>query len=220
VLEEDFSSPNDSLQIDNVERTGTAGERIKIRLSDGSCFFARDEDLKRLGIDPYDRGSDLHLSEATIRGLRDSSARIQAMDKALDLLARAPHSTFTLRTKLLRRKFETRVVEEILTSLLDNGYLDDAGFAEDWLRNRCERRPEGRAALLAGLLRKGIGRRLAEQVLQMYLTPELEREHALRVLEKLRRQGVMDQARLINRLKARGFAFPLIRSLLERPEEL
>ena len=219
MLEEDSSSPNDRLKIEKAERTGTAGERIKIRLSDGSCFFVRDEDLNGLGIDPFDPVSGLRLTGAAIRGLRQSSTRIRAMDKALELLARAPHSTFTLRTKLLQRKFDPRVVEEILASLRENSYLDDAGFAEQWLRSRCERHPEGRAALLAGLVRKGIRRQVAEQALQEYLTPELEREHALRVLDKLRRRGVNDNARLMNRLKARGFAFPLIRRLLQRPEE-
>jgi regulatory protein len=218
VQEEDSSSPSDNLKLVQADRTGTAGERIKLQLSDGSCFFVSDSDLKEQGISTNELLPDLELSVATIQGLKHSSVLRQVREKALDLLSRAPHSTFSLRMKLLRRSFDPRVVEEVLQLLIEDEYLDDGRFAENWLRSRIERRPEGRAVLVAGLLRKGVPREIAEGAVNRYLTPALERENALRALEKMKRSGETDPLKLKRKLRARGFPFPLIRRVVEGEE--
>jgi len=215
VQGEDSSSPNDNLKLVQADRTGTTGERIKLQFSDGSCFFVSDADLREQGLHAVELLPDLELSEAVIRGLKHSSAVRLVRDKALDLLSRAPHTVFSLRMKLLKRGHNTRTVGEVLESLSEQGYLDDSGFAEDWVRSRIERRPEGRALLIAGLLRKGVAREVAEGSVNRYLTPELEQENAFRALEKLRRSGETDPSRLKSKLRARGFSYPLIRRTLE-----
>jgi regulatory protein len=215
VQEEDSSSPSDSLSLVEAERTGTAGERIKLRLSDGSSFFVSEEDLRDQGISPFELVPELQLCRAVIRGLRESSLRRQAREKALDLLARAPHSTYSLRLKLLKRGFDARIVEEVLNFLREKEYLDDRRFAESWLRSRTERRPEGRALLVSALLRKGIRREVAEDAVDDLFTPDMEWEHARRALSKLKRSGESDPDRLMRKLAARGFSYPLIRGVIE-----
>ena len=215
VQGDDSSSPNDNLKLVQADRIGTIGERIKLQFSDGSCFFVSDADLREQGLHTVDLLPDLELSEAVIRGLKHSSAVRLVRDKALDLLSRAPHTVFSLRMKLLKRGHNPRTVGEVLESLSEQGYLDDSGFAESWLRSRIERRPEGRALLVAGLLRKGVAREIAEGSVNRFITPELEQENALRALEKLRRSGETDPSRLKSKLQARGFSYPLIRRTLE-----
>jgi regulatory protein len=151
--------------------------------------------------------------------LKHSSLVRQVREKALDLLARAPHTTFSLRMKMHKRNFESRAVEEVLQFLKRQEYLDDRRYAENWLRSRIERRPEGRAVLIAGLLRKGVPREIAEGSVNRYLTPALERENAFRALEKLKRSGETDPAKLRRKLRARGFPFPLIRRVVEGKSE-
>jgi regulatory protein len=219
VQEEDFSSPSDNLKLVQADRTGTAGERIKLQFSDGSCFFVTDSDLKDIGISALDLVSGLELSGAVIDRLKHSSLVRQVREKALDLLARAPHTTFSLRMKMHKRNFESRAVEEVLQFLKRQEYLDDRRYAENWLRSRIERRPEGRAVLIAGLLRKGVPREIAEGSVNRYLTPALERENAVRALEKLKRSGETDPAKLRRKLRARGFPFPLIRRVVEGKSE-
>ena len=219
VQEEDSSSPSDSLSLLEAERTGTAGERIKLRLSDGSCFFICEEDLRDQGISPFELVPGLQLSGALIRRLKEGSVRRQAREKALDLLARAPHTTFSLRLKLLKRGFDAPIVEEVLNFLREKEYLDDRRFAESWLRARTERRPEGRALLVSGLLRKGLHREVAEDAVDDFLTPDVEQEHARRALDKLKRSGETDPDRLMRKLAARGFSYPLIRGVIEEHRE-
>lgn len=215
VQEEDSSSPSDNLKLVQVERTGTGGERIKLQFSDGSCFFISDSDLREQGISAAELSPALQLPAAVIHRLKQIALIRQIREKALDLLGRAPHTTFSLRMKLLKRGFESPAVGEVLQFLKREGYLDDGVFAEDWVRNRIERRPEGRAVLVAGLRRKGISREIAEGAVNRYLTPELESENAARALEKLKRSGENDPAALKRKLRARGFSFPLIRRVMD-----
>jgi regulatory protein len=215
VQEEDSSSPSDKLKLVQAERTGTGGERIKLQFSDGSCFFISDSDLREQGMSAAELTPALELPGGVIQRLKHSALLRQIREKALDLLGRAPHATFSLRMKLLKRGFESRAVEEVLQFLKTEGYLDDSVFAEDWVRSRIERRPEGRAALVAGLLRKGVAREIAEGAVSRYLTPALEWENAARALEKLKRSGENNPAALKRKLRARGFSFPLIRRVVE-----
>jgi regulatory protein len=220
VQEEDSNSPSDNLKLVQADRTGTAGERFKLQFSDGSCFFISDPDLREQGISSFELLPDLELSREVVDRLKRSSLRRQVQEKALELLARAPHTTFTLRMKLRKRGFDDRLVEETLEFLIENEYLDDHSFAENWLQSRSERRPEGRAVLIAGLLRRGVSREIAEGAVNRYLTPEMERENAFRALEKLKCLGDTDPTALKRKLRARGFPFPLIRRVVEgRGEE-
>ena len=219
VQEEDSSSPSDNLKLVQADRTGTAGERIKLQFSDGSCFFVSDSDLREQGISALELVPDLELPGALVHRLKHGSLLRQVREKALELLARAPHTTFSLRMKLIKRNFNSQVVVEVLQRLKEEEYLDDDGYAENWLRSRCERRPEGRALLIAGLLRKGVPREIAEGAVRRYVTPALERDNALRALEKLKRSGETDPVVFKRRLRARGFPFPLIRRILEGEEQ-
>jgi regulatory protein len=215
VQEEDSSSQSDNLILLQADRTGTAGERIKLQFSDGSCFCVYEEDLREQGISALELQPDLELPSAMIQRLKRSSLRRQAREKAFGLLGRAPHTIFSLRIKLLKRGYDSRIVGEVLELLCNQGYLDDKAYAENWLRNRSERRPEGRAVLIAGLLRKGVARETAEEAVHRYCTPELERESAMRVLEKLKRSGETDPVKLKSKLRARGFPYSLIRRVVE-----
>ncbi len=215
VREEDSSFPSDNLKLVRAERTGTAGERIKVQLSDGSCFFISEQDLRDEDISPLELVPDFIFPKAVINRLRDSWLRRQVQEKALSLLARAPHSTFSLRVKLLKRGYDSPKIEETLSWLTEKGYLNDERFAESWLRSRIDRRAEGRAILMSGLLRKGVKREVAEQVVNGFVTPRLEYENAVKALAKLRRQGVADRDTLMKKLRARGFSYPLILQVLQ-----
>jgi regulatory protein len=219
VREEDSSSPSANLKLIQADRTGTAGERIKLLLSDGSCFFVSDNDLRNEDLSLLDLVPGVEIAESVIERLQYSSALRSAREKALDLLARAPHTTVGLCLKLRKRGFETRIIEDVLESLQEMQVLDDSRFAENWLRSRSERRPEGRALLVSGLLRKGVGREIAEAAVDRVLTPRMEQENARRAFEKLKRVGENDPEKLMKKLRARGFAFPLIRRLVEGEEE-
>lgn len=125
------------------------------------------------------------LDPETLCSLRHESASREALGRALALVARSRHTRRALEAKLERRGYEPAVIRRVIDRLCELGYLDDEAAAESWLSRRVERRPEGRLALLSGLLRNGVPRDMAERLLDRHLSPEQEAHAALRVLRRL-----------------------------------
>ena len=148
------------------------------------------------------------------RALAESNA-LEAERKALDLISRAPHTKSGLRIKLLRRGFDEASVEQSLRRMEEMGYIDDAGFCEQWLHSRLQRHPEGRQALLAGLIKRGISPALAQSTLDGEFTADEEEQCARRVLAKLPQDRRDSRTKVARRLSARGFGAPLIYRILE-----
>ena len=68
---------------------------------------------------------------------------------------------------------------------------------------------------MAGLLRKGVKREVAEQVVNGIVTARVEYANAVKALDKVRRRGETDRDKLMKMLRARGFSYPLIRQVLQ-----
>ena len=148
-------------------------------------------------------GDELDAEEA--ERLQVQSAALSAEKKALDLLAGAPHSTRGLRLKLQQRGFDEQAVQSALERLAELGYLDDRRFAQAWVAARLARHPEGAALLQVGLVRRGVGRAVAEEVVREALGAGAEEDGARQAAERLLRSRPLDRPQLLRRLVARGF---------------
>ncbi len=219
VRGEGSSSPSASLSLIRATRTGTGGERIELELSDGSCFFVSELDLREQGFSPVELVPGLELSRAAAGRLEESAHRRAVRDKALTLLARTPHTVRSLKLKLLKRGYEPWAVEEALDWLAGSGYLDDWSFSLQWLENRLQRRPEGRPLLVSGLIHRGVARETAEAAVRRLVDTEVERQCARRALDKLGRQSRISREGLMKKLKGRGFSLSLIREMLAERQE-
>ncbi len=87
---------------------------------------------------------------------------------AVDLLARREHSAAELHRKLAARGFTEKARDYALKRVTSSGYQSDNRFASEWIRATMRRKHIGRAALLAGLQRAGVGRREAEAAVAEY----------------------------------------------------
>ena len=163
-------------------------------------FFALSELLEARGLLA---GDELDAEEA--ERLQVQSAALGAEKRALNLLAGAPHSVQALRLKLLQRGFDEQAVQSALERLQELGYLDDRRFAQAWVAARLARHPEGAALLQAGLVRRGVGRGVAEEVVREALGPGTEEDGARKAAERLLRSRPLDRPQLLRRLVARGF---------------
>jgi regulatory protein len=185
-----------------------------VYLSDGSSFFVLRE---------VQEESALHVGRAIdpveMERIHEVSQQRAAVQAALSLLSRAPHTREGLRLKLLQRRFDDRVSRAAVARMVELGYVDDRRFATDWLAMRLQRHPEGRAALVANLRKRGIERSTAEEMVDEHFPPEEEERALLRVIEQFsaKRTGAGTGARLASRLAARGFPLDMIRRHL--PEE-
>ncbi len=208
--EGDSNSRKDSVTILSVESRGAGRERVRVHLSDGSSFIILREVLDRAALS----GSD-ELSPQQLQELLGRSDQLEAERKALDLLTRSPHSRERLKLKLLKRDFSLSSVNDALACMEELGYLDDTRFAEDWLRLRIARHPEGRQSLLAGLLNRGINASLATQIVNRIVTREVEEDCAKRLMEKHSGFRNLPRERLAQRLSSRGFSSTIIRQIID-----
>jgi regulatory protein len=87
------------------------------------------------------------------------------MEAAAAFLATRPRSTTETTRRLKYLGYPHGLVEEVVTRLLEVGYLDDESFARSWIESRDRARPRGENALRRELAQKGVPREVVDEVL-------------------------------------------------------
>lgn len=137
------------------------------------------------------------------------------------LLGYREHSVAEMRRKLRQRQFEPDVIDEILRKYVRNGLLDDARYGTRLARQTLERKPSGRAFITAVLLRKGIERDLAEEIVARLFIDSDETELAIAALESRWSQlGQIEvetaRRKAYNYLSRRGIGYAAAKAAFEK----
>lgn len=178
---------------------------------DGSYSFALGE-LELLG-----SGIRLGLTvtDTELEGLRQTAEIDKAYDRALRFLAIRLRSEWELRSYLQRKKLSPTLIEQILNKLSINRYIDDAAFAEAWVRNRRLLKPVSWRRLQAELRAKHI----AADVIEAVLAADETDEHlVLRQLVDKKRALPRyrdDRVKLMQYLARQGFSYDMIKQVLQ-----
>jgi len=103
--------------------------------------------------------------------------------------------------QLTKRGYPDDVSSQVLDRLTEVGLIDDADFAEQWVRSRRASAGKGKRALAAELRAKGVNGELITATLNG-IDAGAERDRAEQVVQaRLRREGLTaDDARLTRRL--------------------
>lgn len=147
-----------------------------------------------------------------------SPQTVKALGAAYRLLAYRPRTHAELRQRLERR-FPQEVVEEVLNTLQDDGLLDDAAFAQAFVRSRTAQRPRSGALLRSELQGHGVSREVAEAAVAGLDEEALAAQAAARALKRLTRASASPpdvRRRLWSYLRRRGFSGETIRHTVER----
>lgn len=132
--------------------------------------------------------------------LPPDEARRKAKEICFDLLAARPRTNEELRSALARKGFDPDVIGELLRKLDDAGLIDDAAFAETWVRSRHNNQGLAKRALVAELRRKGVdGDVAAEAAGEIDASAEEDRAREL-VRKKLRTMTGVDEQKATRRL--------------------
>jgi regulatory protein len=123
-----------------------------------------------------------------------------AREICLNLLTMRPRTRAELRTGLLRRGVAEDVADQVLGRLDEVGLVDDAAFAEQWVRSRHTYQGMARRALSAELRRKGVADELAAEAVST-LDSETEEARARELVRKrMRAMGGVEEVAAIRRL--------------------
>lgn len=137
---------------------------------------------------------------------------------ALARLATRAHSRVELQAALRKKNVPGDVIEELLARLGEAGLVDDAQFAEDWVRSRHERKRVSRSLLRRELLDKGVDEEaIAEALSSVDDESELAAARALAEKKAASMAGLEPQVRarrVAAALARRGFSSGVIASVL------
>lgn len=136
------------------------------------------------------------------------------------LLGYREHSVAEMRRKLRQRQFASDVIEDTLRKYVRNGLLDDARYGQRLAERTLERKPSGRAFVLAVLQRKGINRDLAGEIVGRLFEDADETDLAVAALESRWsrwRQIDVETARrkAYNYLSRRGIGYAAAKAAFE-----
>src|ERR1700716_4011 len=143
---------------------------------------------------------------------RDPRAREeQARSLCLRLLTARARTRAELAGRLAKRGYPDDVSNRVLDRLADVGLIDDADFAEQWVRSRRENAGKGKRALAAELRTKGVDNEVITAALAD-IDAGAERERAEQLVrDQLRREKIGDDddakvmRRLVGMLARRGY---------------
>jgi regulatory protein len=148
----------------------------------------------------------------------DGDARLhaKARQEAFRFLSYRNRSKAEVRRKLALR-YPNEVVEQVITRLVAQRYLDDVSFASEWRRQREKRRPRGQSVLKGELLALGVDREVIQEALEG-IDEATNAYHAAGATA--RRLAGTDYQRFRQKvwtyLQRRGFEQSAIRSTVER----
>jgi regulatory protein len=124
------------------------------------------------------------LTSAQVSQLVNESEWYLCEREIARLLALREHSAGEIRLKLKRKGFSERTIAALIEKFAAQRLLDDARLAMSLARRARERKPAGRAFLVAVLRRKMIERSLAERTVDQVLEEVDQTAEAVRALEQ------------------------------------
>lgn len=141
-----------------------------------------------------------------------------ALKTACHFLSFRPRSEAEVRRRLTRR-FPLDVVDRVIETLLNWGYLDDQEFARRWRSDRERFHPQGRRMLQRELSRFGVAGDVIDQALEGMEEEENAYRAGLKLAIKLIAKDCSKEAlgrKLYPYLERRGFAYSLARNTVNR----
>lgn len=153
------------------------------------------------------------LTQVELDSLKDTAHTDKIYNMTLGLIARRPRSKWEISDYLRRKELDLPAAEEIITTLEQKGYINDADFARRWVESRRLLKPISKRKLQLELKTKRVPDSIIQATLQEDETSE--REVLAAEVEKKRRQSrYQDDAKLMQYLARQGYKYDDIKSVL------
>lgn len=156
------------------------------------------------------------LSDSELAQLIKRDQLKRFYDKSIRFLSYRSRSEQEVRRYLQQKGATEDVRDEVIQQLSIRQYLDDQGFASEWVSNRAEFRPKGKRLLEAELRAKGISRDTIASALMGYDEERAARSVASKAARRFAHLPWENyQKKFVGYLSRRGFPYSLARQLAE-----
>ena len=194
-----------------VARMPKRRARVVVRIDDISDFDVSSATARAHDLKPG-RAIEAREIEAIVAADRQRGA----LDAAVAMLARRPHSEREVRQRLARHKCEPALIDATVDKLHAARLLDDAEYARAWTEVRDRFRPRGRRLLVQELRANGV----ALDVAKAAADEVSDADAAMRVATtRMRSLAQLDHTAFRNRLgsllQRRGFGWDVCRTTVD-----
>jgi len=198
--------------ITSVEPTPRRRGRVDVLVDGEPAFEIAREAARTHGLRPGRA-----VEQPEIDALLAADARKSALDTAVAMLARRPHSEREVRRRLARQKCQPAVADETVAKLKGARLLDDAEYARAWAESRDRTSPRGRRLLVRELRANGVELAVAQEATALLSEEDAAyrvASRAVRSLPDLEYRAFRD--RLGARLQRRGFGWDVCVATVDR----
>lgn len=162
------------------------------------------------------------VDKTKLNSLAKDDEIFNAKSSAYRYLGNRNHSTFEIKQKLKKKGYSNQIIDEVTSSLIQNGYLNDIQFTHSFIQNRIERKHEGLIKIKSELLKRGVSSEIIASAIEDYSGDTIHSDNAKILLEKkyisLKNKNleyVKLKSRLYNYLRSKGFTNDLIIKSIE-----
>lgn len=202
------------VDIRSFRRRFRSGDFYSVRLDDGEEMVVHEETRVKCRL-----RIGMEIDNTLADHIQREEQRLEALEKAMRLLRRRPHSAAELRTKMTKDRIPPAMADEVIGRLVSGGLVQDDDFAWRYARALLKRKRIGARHVRQSLQKKGISSETVAAILKELVPEETQYQSALELARKKRRsyrQG--DERVLLRKLSAflmqRGFPPELIRRVL------
>jgi regulatory protein len=164
-----------------------------------------------------DLASGRELDAKQIDDFKQLSADDKLYNRALRYVAMRQRSVWEVQDYLRRKDGSPELIEEIIGRLQDLGLLDDARYAESFMRDRQLLRPTSRRKLALELKKKHVPE---EHVSAAFAVLEVDETQSIQevIIKKRRQSRYQDDQRLMQYLARQGFGYGDIKAALSQTD--
>jgi regulatory protein len=200
--------------ITKLERQKRNKERINVYIDDSYAFALHEDVLVK-----YRLLKGRQIDRDEMQEVLEAEDKNRAEHYALRYIGYRPRTVHEVRVYLLGKGFPEEAAAEVVERCLNQGYLDDRKYAEQWVEERMRLKPRGRHLLRKELKNRGIDDAIAEQAVGgMPLDAEFEAclEAARKKYSKVRFATYLEMRNKVGPfLQRKGFGLEIISRVLE-----
>ena len=203
-------SGSDALHtITAIKQQVKRSDRCSIFVDDKYCCSFSKDALLELGLRENQK-----LTAKELTSLKSKAEDAKWYDACIGLIARRPRSVWEIETYLKRKGAEPIQIDETLQKLTDRKLLDDAAFAEAWVRSRRLIKSTSTRKLQLELRQKRVHDDIISQVLREDPTEDKDVLWEL-AMRKHRQTRYQDKTKLMQYLVRQGFNYGDVKEAVE-----
>ncbi|MBP1673326.1 MAG: RecX family transcriptional regulator [Bacteroidetes bacterium] len=140
------------------------------------------------------------------------------LEKIVRYCAYQDRSVYETRLKIRTLKVSKKEEEEIIARLIEEHFLDDARFAETYVRGKMNSKGWGIAKIKAGLFQKGVAESIIQTVIAEVDTSQLAENMDNEIMKWKRSHSLTSETKpkLIRFLFSKGYSFDQIMNKIEK----